>query len=54
MDHAAHLAEVVLLGNVAIRVNGKIDWDGKNLRVTNNDAANRFVNPAYRDGWKLG
>ena len=54
VDHAAHLAEVVLLGNVAIRVNGKIDWDGKNLRVTNNDAANRFVNPAYRDGWKLG
>ena len=53
-DHAAHLAEVVLLGYVAIRVNDRLEWDGENLRVKNNDAANALLNPPYREGWKLG
>ena len=34
-DHAAHLAEVVLLGNIAIRTKEKLLWDGENLRFTN-------------------
>ena len=53
MDHAAHLAEVVLLGNVAIRTNSKLEWDGPNLKVKNNDEANSLINPPYRQGWKL-
>ncbi len=35
VDHAAHLAEVVLLGNIAIRTKEKLLWDGENLRFTN-------------------
>jgi hypothetical protein len=54
VDHAAHLAEVVLLGNIAIRVNDRLEWDGENLRVKNNEAANGLINPGYREGWKLG
>ena len=53
-DHAAHLAEVVLLGNIAIRVNDRLEWDGENLRVKNNEAANGLINPPYREGWRLG
>ena len=53
VDHAAHLAEVVLLGNIAIRTNKKLLWDGDNLRFTNSDEANRLINPPYRDGWSL-
>ena len=53
-DHAAHLAEVVLLGNVAIRTNEKLEWDGENFRVKNSEAANALLNPPYREGWKLG
>ncbi len=52
-NHAAHLAEVVLLGVVAIRMNRKLTWDAANLRVTNCDEANRYVNPPYRKGWSL-
>jgi predicted dehydrogenase len=52
-DHAAHLAEVVLLGNVAIRMNDRLEWDGPNMRVTNNEAANALLNPPYREGWSL-
>jgi len=53
VDHAAHLAEVVLLGNVAIRADAKLMWDGPNLRVTSNDQANALINPPYREGWSL-
>ena len=53
VDHAAHLAEVVLLGNIAIRTREKLLWDGENQRFTNSEAANRLINPPYRAGWSL-
>jgi predicted dehydrogenase len=53
VNHAAHLAEVVLLGNIAIRTKEKLLWDGENLRFTNSEAANKLVNPPYRAGWSL-
>ena len=53
VDHAAHLAEVVLLGNIAIRTKQKLLWDGPNLRFTNSDEANNLINPPYRTGWSL-
>jgi predicted dehydrogenase len=53
VDHAAHLAEVVLLGNIAIRTNQKLLWDGPNLRFTNSEEANKLINPPYREGWTL-
>ncbi len=53
IDHAAHLAEVVLLGNIAIRTPQKLLWDGDNLRFTNSAVANKLVNPPYRTGWRL-
>jgi hypothetical protein len=33
--------------------NIKLVWDGKNMKVTNFDAANQFVKRDYREGWKL-
>jgi hypothetical protein len=53
VDHAAHLAEVVMLGNVALRSKERIYWDAANLRVTNSDEANALINPPYRQGWTL-
>jgi hypothetical protein len=53
VDHAAHLAEVVLLGNIAIRTKEKLLWDGPNLRFTNSEAANQLINPSYRSGWSV-
>lgn len=52
-DYAGPLTEMVLLGNVAIRAGGRLEWDGKNLRVTNNPAANRYVSKEYRLGWEI-
>jgi len=53
VDHAAHLAEVVLLGNIALRTEQKLLWDGPNFKFTNSDAANAMLNPPYREGWSL-
>ena len=53
VDHAAHLAEVVLLGNIAIRTGEKLLWDDPNLRFTNSEAANQLINPPYRAPWAL-
>jgi predicted dehydrogenase len=53
VHHAAHLAEVVLLGNIAIRTKEKLYWDGPALRFTNSDAANALVNPPARSGWTV-
>jgi predicted dehydrogenase len=53
-DYAGILAETVLLGNVAIRAEGKkLEWDGPECRVTNDSAANAFIRTEYRNGWTL-
>ncbi len=50
-DYGGPLAEVVLLGNLAIRAGEKIRWDGPNLKATNCPKADRYVRRAYREGW---
>ena len=59
-DWAGPLTEVVLLGNVALRLQlreelttKKLLWDGDNLRFTNSDTATQFLKPEYRSGWTL-
>jgi hypothetical protein len=53
VDHAGLLAAVVLMGNIAIRTEEKLDWDPQTLRFTNSEAANGLLNPPYRAGWSL-
>ncbi len=50
---SAPLAEMVLLGNVALRAGKPIEWDSQKLRITNDADANRFVRREYRKGWAL-
>ena len=53
-DYGGQLTEMVLLGVAVQRVPGeKLEWDGENLRFTNNDEANRYIHTPYRDGWSL-
>ncbi len=51
VDHAAHLAAVVLMGNIAIRTQKKPHWDAQKLRFTNSDEANALIDPPCREGW---
>ena len=59
-DWAGPLAESVLLGNVALRLElreeltaKKLLWDSAALRFTNFDEANEFLRREYRAGWTL-
>jgi len=53
VDHGGLLSEVCMLGNVALRAEKKILWDGPNLKITNDESANRFLRREYREGWTL-
>jgi hypothetical protein len=52
-DYSGHLAEVVLLGNVAMRAEKKILWDGPNMKALNCPDADAFIRPEYHNGWTL-
>lgn len=50
---AAIVTETILLGNVAIRTNALLEYDGEKGEVTNNKQANALLNPPRRPGWEL-
>ena len=47
------LAEIVLLGNVALLSGKSIEWDRATMKIVNQPAANRYIHREYRDGWTL-
>jgi len=52
-DYASQLTEFILLGNVAIRAGKKLEWDGPNMKIKNDDTVNAMLTQEYRDGWKV-
>lgn len=52
-SYAGPLTEANHLGNVAYRAGGKILWDAKAMRITNNQDANKFLAREPRSGWSL-
>ncbi|MGB5363829.1 MAG: gfo/Idh/MocA family oxidoreductase, partial [Aureibaculum sp.] len=68
-DFAGPLTEAILMGNLAIRSymirkersdnrfeypgRKKLIWDGMDMKITNFDEANQFVQREYREGWSL-
>jgi hypothetical protein len=53
VDYAAYLTEIVLLGNLAIRLGQKVVWDSRRGRVIGNPNAEPLVMRPYREGWRL-
>jgi hypothetical protein len=54
-DYGARLTEFSLLGNLAQKagVGNKVNWDGKNMKVTNVRELNEWVQRPYRKDWKV-
>jgi hypothetical protein len=46
-------SEIVVLGNLAIRLGKPIEWDGPRMRATNAPEADELITPVYRKGWEL-
>lgn len=58
-NYAGGLTETVLLGNLAVWVDGpKVMWDAKNMKATINGSeapedVQRIIKPVYREGYQL-
>jgi len=52
-DYSGPLTELVLLGNVALRVGRKIEWDASSARSTSGSIDDLFIHRDNRPGWAL-
>jgi len=52
-EYSGPMTEAVLLGNVALRMGKKLEWDAKKMQITNLREANALINPPHRAGWAL-
>jgi hypothetical protein len=53
-ENVAAISETILLGTIAVRVDGKLRWDAANARFVDAPEADALMaRPGYREGWKL-
>ena len=50
---AAPFVEWMLLGVIALRHEGKLEYQPEKMRITNNSDANKLLKPAFRKGWEF-
>jgi hypothetical protein len=51
--NAGAVTETILLGGVALRARTKVEYDSQNMKITNNEDANKYLYREYRKGWEL-
>ncbi|MGA2193660.1 MAG: Gfo/Idh/MocA family oxidoreductase [Bryobacteraceae bacterium] len=52
-DVAAPFVEWMLLGVIALRHEGQLQYDPDKMRITNNVEANKLLKPNFRKGWEF-
>ncbi|RPJ61330.1 MAG: gfo/Idh/MocA family oxidoreductase [Acidobacteria bacterium] len=52
-DVAAPFVEWMLLGVIALRYEGKLQYDPQSMRITNNAEASKLLKPVFRKGWEF-
>ena len=52
-DYAGPFTEMVLFGNIALRLNKRVEYDVNTMSVTNDPAAGVYLTKEYRKGWEL-
>jgi predicted dehydrogenase len=50
---AGPFVQWMLLGTIAMRFEGKLEWDAQKGLFTNNKEANKYLKPHIRKGWKF-
>ncbi len=53
-DYAADLVEMAQVGVLAQRFGGRLDYDAKNMRVTNRPELDPYIKEPLRKGWSYG
>ena len=53
-DYSGPFTEAVTMGCLALKyLDQTLEWDGENMKFTNNDSATAYTKPNYRAGWSL-
>ena len=53
-DYGAELTEMALLGVIAVRFGGRIDYDAARMKITNRPELNAYLRIPAREGWRFG
>jgi hypothetical protein len=53
IEVAANTARVAHLGNIAQRTGHRLYWDAETRQIINDDEANSYLVPTYREPWAL-
>ena len=53
-EEASRFTEVMLLGALAARFGGRIEWDAKTMQITNRPELNQYLKDPVREGWSYG
>ena len=51
--YSGPFTEALLVGNLAVRLGRKIEWDAKKMRATNALEADNYITKFYRVGWTV-
>ena len=51
--YAGPITETINLAAVALRAGKKVEYDSKNMKITNDEDANQYLKRKYRKGWQL-
>jgi hypothetical protein len=52
-QYAGPVTEAINLAAVALRAGKRVEYDSKNMEITNDEAANKYLTREYRQGWEL-
>jgi len=51
--NAGPVTEAINLGAVALRAKKEVKYDSASMKITNDDAANKYLTREYRKGWEI-
>ncbi len=51
-EYASDLTEMVLLGALAQKTNARLEYDAKNMKITNQSDFDKYLKEPVRDGWE--
>jgi len=51
--YSGPFTEALLVGNLAVRLGKRVEWDGEKMRSTNAPEADNYITKFYRVGWTL-
>ena len=52
-EYSGPFTEALLVGNLAVRLGKRIEWDSQKMKATNAPEADILINKLYRKGWEL-